>query len=237
MDDVSFQSTSISPLFWLDICPTFHALLFRLVFYLRKSVVYKNFLFWYTIPIVDFFFFRFIIQLILIIRIYYFQVVFLNTIIRFCITLFIFDFTLYLIHFGKHNLILYSICFWFHIVFYGIGPCGSPVSDWTGNPIYRFEINKWINSNGITFSHVELPISNTFYQWRVDLLQQGVGHLDGLSHRHLTTRCNGFPICSRANLVNPSSRSEMTHWAFQPWRHTCGTRRWGKQDWTVGWEG
>ena len=26
-------------LFWLDICPTFHVLLFRLVFYLRKSVV------------------------------------------------------------------------------------------------------------------------------------------------------------------------------------------------------
>ena len=37
----------ISPLFWLDICPTFHVLLFRLVFYLRKSVVTElHFLMW-----------------------------------------------------------------------------------------------------------------------------------------------------------------------------------------------
>ena len=37
----------ISPLFWLDICPTFHVLLFRLDFYLRKSVVTElHFLMW-----------------------------------------------------------------------------------------------------------------------------------------------------------------------------------------------
>ena len=37
----------ISPLFWLDICPTFHVLLFRLVFNLRKSVVTElHFLMW-----------------------------------------------------------------------------------------------------------------------------------------------------------------------------------------------